>query len=157
MSETQFEIRPIKRVEWEMAMQLVWDTFMIFEAPEYEPLGVKNFHEFVKGKELKQLYILGEYPVYAAYDGPFMVGVIGIRKRSHISLLFVDGEYHRRGIASALVKQAFYEGRRNGISEMTVNSSPYAVQFYHKIGFTDTDKELASDGIRYTPMKIRIR
>ena len=33
-----------------------------------------------------------------------------------------------------------------------VNSSPYAVDVYHKLGFTDTDKEQMTNGIIYTPM-----
>ena len=28
-----------------------------------------------------------------------------------------------------------------------------AVGFYHKLGFTDVEKEQLTDGIRYTPMK----
>ena len=35
----------------------------------------------------------------------------------------------------------------------TVNSSPYAVPVYHKLGFIDMDSEQLSDGIRFTPMK----
>lgn len=154
MTDSRYEIRPIKRNEWEIAMQLAWDTFMIFEAPEYEPLGVKNFHEFVKGKELKQLFLLDEYSVYGAFIDKIMVGVAGIRKKNHLSLLFVDSAYHRQGIASSLLETVFQDRRRMGISEMTVNSSPYAVEFYHKIGFRDLDKELSADGIRFTPMKI---
>ena len=36
---------------------------------------------------------------------------------------------------------------------ITVNSSPYAVPVYHKLGFVDTDVGQISDGMRYTPMK----
>lgn len=36
---------------------------------------------------------------------------------------------------------------------ITVNSSPYAVPVYHKLGFVDMDVEQISDGMRYTPMK----
>ncbi|WP_190259354.1 GNAT family N-acetyltransferase [Pelotomaculum schinkii] len=43
---------------------------------------------------------------------------------------------------------------RNSTSEMiTVHSSPYAREIYHKLGFTDTDVEQTKDGIRYIPMK----
>lgn len=44
--------------------------------------------------------------------------------------------------------------RENSSSKtITVNSSPYAVPVYHKLGFIDTDTEQLSDGIRYIPMK----
>lgn len=156
MDKCEYEIRPIMRTEWEMAMQLAWDTFLVFEAPEYEPLGVKNFHEFVKGKELKQLFMLDEYAVYGAFMGKLMIGVLAIRRKNHVSLLFVDEQYHRKGIASSLLKYVFKEKRKMGITEMTVNSSPYAVGFYHKLGFADLDKEISADGIRFTPMKIQL-
>ena len=35
----------------------------------------------------------------------------------------------------------------------TVNSSPYAVPVYRKLGFVETDTEQLADGMRYTPMK----
>ena len=40
---------------------------------------------------------------------------------------------------------------------LTVNSSPYAVDFYHKRGFRDTGAETVADGIRFTPMEIRLK
>ena len=36
---------------------------------------------------------------------------------------------------------------------MTVNAAPYALGFYHKLGFQDTGMEETNDGIRFTPMK----
>ena len=156
MDRLDIDVRQLMRNEWDNGMQIAWDTFMVFEAPEYEPEGVKNFHAFVKGKELKQLFILGEYDAYGAFIDGIMVGVLGVRKRNHVSLLFVDSEYHRMGVASALLRLTFKEAKARGIEEMTVNSSPYAVGFYHKIGFHDTDTEQKMDGIRYTPMKIRL-
>lgn len=44
--------------------------------------------------------------------------------------------------------------RENSLSKIiTVNSSPYAVPVYHKLGFVDTDTEQLLDGMRYTPMQ----
>lgn len=151
----EFLIRPIYRKEWEEAMQLAWDTFILFEAPDYSREGIQSFKNFISDPILKNLFKEGRYKVLAAFHKGFMVGVIGLRNENHISLLFVDSEFHRRGIATKLVKAVFkmtYE--KYGKKEMTVNSSPYAVGFYHKIGFVDTDKELLADGIRYTPMKV---
>lgn len=151
------EIRPLKRKDWDMAMQLAWDTFLVYEAPEYDPLGVKNFHEFVKGDELRNMFALGEYRAWGAFDeNDVIVGILGIRKFWHISLLFVEPSFHHQGIATRLLKKAFSEAREEGVTDMTVNSSPYAVGFYHKLGFTDLDHEKITDGIRYTPMSIEL-
>ena len=37
---------------------------------------------------------------------------------------------------------------------MTVNSSPYAVPVYHKLGFKDTGSEQMVNGLRFTPMEL---
>lgn len=149
-------IRKIRVDEWEEAMRIAWDTFIIYEAPEYSKEGIQNFKNFVKDPILKNMFIEGRYHVLAAFCDGLMVGIIGVRNETHISLLFVDSEYHRRGIARKLMYCMFektYEEYNK--REMTVNSSPYAVGFYHKLGFIDTDVEQLTDGIRYTPMIVR--
>ena len=152
-----YVIRHLKCKEWDLAMQLAWDTFLIYEATEYDPRGVQHFHEFVKGDDLKQMFALGQYYAWGAFDEEdVIVGVLGIRKQWHISLLFVEPRLHHQGIATALLQAAFREAADFGISELTVFSSPYAVGFYHKVGFTDLDDEKTTDGIRYTPMKIEL-
>ena len=156
MEKVHVQIRPIHRSEWDMAMQLCWDTFLVYEAPEYEPKGVKNFHDFVKGNELRNMYALGEYYAFGAYCDDIIVGMLGIRKHWHISLLFVEPRLHHQGIASLLLKRGFSEAVKSGATEMTVFSSPYACDFYHKLGFTDLDDEKNAEGIRYTPMKIEL-
>ncbi len=150
-------IRKLTVKDWDIAMQLAWDTFLIYEAPEYGSEGVKNFHEFVKGEELKNMFALGEYYAWGAFDEDNVtVGVLGIRKQWHISLLFVEPRLHHQGIATALLREAFSEAAKAGITEMTVFSSPYAVEFYHRLGFTDTGSQKTTDGITYTPMKIEL-
>ena len=151
------EIRHLKKQDWDIAMQLAWDTFLVYEAPEYDPAGVKHFHEFVKGDELRNMFMLGEYRAWGAYDDDDIVrGILGIRKHWHISLLFVEPTLHHQGIASNLLKQAFLEAAEERVEEMTVFSSPYATGFYHKMGFVDMDHEKTTDGIRYTPMRIEL-
>lgn len=151
-------IRELKASEWEEAMQLAWQTFMKFEASDYTPEGVKSFRDFVKGENLKELFLKGDYPAWGAFDNGICIGVISMRNKSHISLLFVDGDYHHRGIASELINTLFDHAENIfGQREVTVNSAPYARGFYHKIGFVDLDGEKTVDGIRYTPMVIDLK
>ena len=152
-----YEVRPLKRKDWDMAMQLAWDTFLVYEAPDYEPEGVKNFHDFVKGDELRNMFALGSYKAWGSFDKEgVIVGVLGVRNNWHISLLFVEPSFHHQGIATSLLKHVFTEAAGEGATEMTVFSSPFAVPFYHKMGFTDTGREKTTDGIRYTPMRIEL-
>ena len=150
-----YEIRPLKKTEWDKAMQLVWDTFMMFEAPEYETDGIISFRSFIKDPLLKKMFINGGYRTLAAFDRGVVVGMAGLRKNNHLSLLFVDGEYQHKGIGSCLLRElSSYIYHELGQREMTVNASSYGRAFYEKLGFEKTSEELKTDGIIYTPMKL---
>ena len=41
----------------------------------------------------------------------------------------------------------------NGTAQLTVNSSPYAVEVYRHLGVHAMAPEQLTDGIRYTPMR----
>ncbi|MBQ7564753.1 MAG: GNAT family N-acetyltransferase [Lachnospiraceae bacterium] len=155
MNRETFEIRELYRDEWEDAIQLAWDTFLIFEAPEYGRDGIKSFKRFIRDPMLKRMFIIGGFQVYGAFEQRTgnIIGVLGIRGGSHISLLFVQAEYHHRGIARDLMNMFYREACRNNISRITVHSSAFAVGFYHKLGFTDIDTEVYNDGIWYVPME----
>ena len=97
---------------------------------------------------------MGRYQMMAAYDQGRIVGMITLRNEMHISLLFVDKNYHRHGIGRALMKSmADYVKKELSKPRITVNASPYGVAFYHRIGFKDLGPERQQDGIRYTPME----
>jgi GNAT superfamily N-acetyltransferase len=91
--------------------------------------------------------------LWGCFDGDDIIGVIAIRPPCHIALLFVDKEYHRRGIARSLFMTVLSDKQVViGHSAVTVNSSPYAVEAYRHLGFVNTDAEQLKNGIRYYPM-----
>ena len=98
------EIRYLKPEEWDDAMALAWKVFLRFEAGEYTEEGIHSFLDLISDERLKRLFEFGEYPVYAAFDGPQMVGMISLRNINHISLLFVSDAYHRQGIGRRLME-----------------------------------------------------
>lgn len=159
MISGKINIRPIYREEWSIAMGIAWRTFLKYEADVYTPEGVRNFYKFVTDEVLHRMFLMGEYQVFGAYEGDgHMVGMLGLRNRNHISLLFVEEAYHRQGVARSLMQYVFEYllSEVGGVSAVTVNSSPYAVGFYHKLGFKDLQPETMADGIRYTPMTFTI-
>ncbi len=147
-------VRPVWRDEWADAMSLAWRTFMLFEAADYTPKGVQSFQDFINDAVLYKMFIMGEYQLFGAFDRDKMIGMISLRNRTHISLLFVDWKYHKMGVGRQLIEYVGdYVLNEEGYSRMTVNAAPYAVGFYHKVGFYDTNEEETNDGIRYTPME----
>ncbi|MEE3468118.1 MAG: GNAT family N-acetyltransferase [Eubacterium sp.] len=137
------------------ALELVWEVFSEYEAPDYEEMGVKTFQHFIEYHAMVEKVESGEMKFWGCYQNSYLVGVIAIRPGQHISLLFVRGQFHHLGIASRLVRIAIAAIRDAGpeLPAVTVNSSPYAVEFYKKIGFEPIDSEQKKDGIRYTPMR----
>ena len=145
-------VRPAAVEEWENAMGLAWKTFLKFEGNDYEPEGIKNFQDFITDQSLRKMFLAGKYILYAAFYRGEIVGVVSLRNKEHISLLFVDEAFHKMGIGRKLIVQMQKVAKELGSYRLTVNSSPYGIGFYHKVGFVDTNIEQKRDGIRYTPM-----
>lgn len=147
-------IREALAEDWDEAMEVAWKTFLDFDAKDYSQEGIDNFRKLLDSGEMKDMFIAGVYKLHVATCGDRIVGIAGMRRTNHISLLFVDADYQHRGIARELVRSLQSSLPIPVGVKMTVNSAPYAVGFYHKLGFIDTDSELTSDGIVYTPMTL---
>ena len=137
------------------ALELVWEVFDEYEAPDYEEMGIKTFQHFIEYHSMFDRMESGEMKFWGCYQNSYMVGVIAIRPIQHISLLFVRGQFHHLGVASRLVRMAISDIREGKpeIPYVTVNSSPYAVEFYKKVGFKPLGPEETRDGIRFTSMR----
>lgn len=153
-AETGIQIRRANIYDWDEAIALAWRTFLKFEAKDYGQEGIDSFREFLSDALLRRMFLTGEYPVFIALDNGKQAGMISLRNRKHISLLFVEEGHHHRGIGRRLIERLEdYSRREYGERKITVNAAPYAVGFYHQIGFEDVAPPLSKDGIIYTPME----
>ena len=151
-----YDIRKVQSDEVDEALSLALEVFMEFEAPDYKPEGIEAFKSFIGDENLIQGFKCGIAPMYAAFDNGKIIGVIGMREnKTHINLMFVKKEYHRRGIATEIFRFLLQDLRREplSLSEITLNSSPYGLPFYLHLGFVPQSEEIEEDGIRFTPMK----
>ena len=155
MSETviPYEVRWAKTEEWAPAMKMIWKPFLKFEGEDYSPEGIQNFFDFISDDNLYRAFLRGDYQMMVALDEHRVIGAASIRNYNHLSLLFVDEEYHYRGVGRALMKKMFeYLKMEAGERYMSLTSSPYAVDFYHKLGFRTVKPEEEISGIRVTSM-----
>ncbi len=149
-----YEIRWAKPEEWTPAMTMIWKTFMKFEANDYTEEGIQNFFDFITDDDLYKAFLKGTYQMMVALDNGRVVGAGSIRNCNHLSLLFVDEEYHRRGIGASLLNQLCeYLQMEEGERYMSLKAAPYAVNFYRKLGFRAVAPEEEYAGIRVTPME----
>ena len=149
-------LHTLEKDEISTAMKLVWEVFEKFELPDYTNEGIREFQNYITLPNILSLWKQNKLEIWGAFFENNMVGTIATNPTNHISLLFVHSQHHRKGIAKALFNLVKKNCSANHFQEITVNSSPYAVEIYHKLGFTDTNKEQTINGIRFTPMTCKI-
>ena len=148
-----FEIRWARDSEWTPAMKMIWRTFLEYDGKDYTEEGVRNFFQFITDDDLYVSFLKGKYQMMVALADGKIIGAGSIRSRNHLSLLFVDGAYHRRGVGSAIMsKLCDYLQREAGERYMSLKAAPYAVDFYRKLGFTTVRPEEEYSGILVTSM-----
>ncbi|MGN1415617.1 MAG: GNAT family N-acetyltransferase [Oscillospiraceae bacterium] len=139
-------IKELSPAELPEALELVWQVFSEYEAPDYTDEGIREFYNSIHDEKY-----LSQLRSYGAFSEGRLVGVIASRSGgTHIALFFVDGKYHRCGIGRALFETVL---KRCPAERMTVNSSPYAVPVYRRLGFSETAPEQTVCGLRFTPME----
>ena len=150
MMRTDIRIKELKPEETGRALELVHRVFMTYEAPDYTREGTEEFE-----KSIRDEAYLSQLRFFGAFLKEELVGVLATRSGgTHIALFFVEGQYHRQGIGTRLFHAAL---AHDPADTMTVNSSPYAVPVYHHLGFRDTDAEQTVNGLRFTPMELRMK
>lgn len=153
----EYLIRKVDFEELNKAFSLILDTFSEFVAPDYTKEGVDTFRvNFIESEDFKDCFKNGSQIMYGVYSEEKLVGVASISAKNNVSCIFVDKEYHRKGIATMIIKQIISELKEKQVKKITLKASPYAVPFYHAIGFKDLEKQQEFHGILYTPMEFII-
>jgi ribosomal protein S18 acetylase RimI-like enzyme len=140
----------------QLVSDVVWEVFEEFVAPGYSYEGIETFKNFIQANEIRKATDSGRMFTICCWDGKILAGVIAMRDGNHICLLFVKKDYHRQGIAKELLNRAINKCKkiRPDLTQITVNSSPYAVNIYKRLGFEAVGDQTTRDGITYIPMKM---
>ena len=133
------------------ALDFAQAIFVQYVLPDFDPPTSERLGLHMDTEEQMQAYQEGRWAMSIAWDGLCIVGMACERDGSHIRKLYVDGAYHRRGIAKALMDAILAEMPAQTI---TINSSRHGLPFYLNYGFAPTDVEQNSNGFIYTPMAL---
>ncbi|MCL2885081.1 MAG: GNAT family N-acetyltransferase [Oscillospiraceae bacterium] len=148
-----YTIHPAAPEDIRPALDLALRIFAKYEAPDYPSGAIEQFKaDCVENEDYIDNYISGRHLMFVALDNQKIIGIVCERGDGHISMLFVDGAYHRRGIATALMRQMVCELKLRGFDKITVNSSPYGLPFYQYFGFTSTASEQRENSFIFIPM-----
>ena len=138
-------IRLLNNQEYTQATTLSLDVFTKHGTADFDVDGLEAFKRFINNTEL-----MNELTIFGAFDNNELIGIVGTKHfGTHISLFFINPDYHRKGIGRKLFDFAYTSQM---VERITVNSSSYAVRFYESLGFSKVDQEQETDGLRYTPM-----
>lgn len=141
-------IRRLEDHECAEAASLALEAFAMHVAPHYAEEGRKTFEKYCSASELIAR-THSDHETFGAFSDEVLVGIIHLKKKTHVSMLFVKAGLQRGGIGRALVR--FAQERCD--DDLTVNSSPNSVAAYESFGFVTTQPEQCIHGIRFTPMK----
>jgi N-acetylglutamate synthase-like GNAT family acetyltransferase len=130
-------IRKFKIEDAEKASIIIEDCFKKLDIQGHTDNGIKiqieyNYPENLikKSKEIKY---------YVAIDGNKLIGICGYDKYKIYSL-FVDINYHKKGIGDKLLTKVLLEAKHDGLKNIITWSTIYAEDFYKSFGFEKIKK-----------------
>ena len=133
---------------------LVIRVYEQFIAPDFSEKGRKTFLDYATPDVILERFKAGNIILCRKEEGR-IVGMIEVRENSHISLFFIDPDYHNRGIGRQLLDEVI--SRLRGKTDfLTVHSSIYAEKIYEKFGFFRIGELEETDGILHIPMKLNL-
>jgi GNAT superfamily N-acetyltransferase len=153
-------VRAMSADDSKAVSRLILTLFDEFVAPGYSKKASKTFRRQTRRQSRCAELGEGESRLVAEtlVDGvrDELIGVIGVRDVSHVHWLWVRKDWHRNGVASILMANVIAEIReqRADVMKITLNSSPYAIPFYLRLGFQICGDEVDKKGIICTPMKL---
>ncbi|WP_310638539.1 GNAT family N-acetyltransferase [Delftia acidovorans] len=109
-------------------------------------LGPQAFHAYLQNP--RYLFIV-------ARQGDALAGMAALRDGRHLFHLFVGLPFQRRGLARRLW-QALQPAIHPDAGSVTVNSTPFAVPAYERLGFRATSAPLEKNGVAFVPMQIAV-
>jgi len=149
-----FNITQYRKGQEKAISSLVKKVYDEFVAPDYTEQGNQFFYNWIDPENIAQRQ-QEEISLFVATISEKIVGMIEIRDKNHISLLFVDTAYQRKGIANELLKSALNNCRLNdkSLDKFYVHASPFSVPIYERLGFKATSEMKEEKGITYLPME----
>ena len=132
---------------------LIRKSFDELVAIDYNEEGINEFYTQINPLSLLERLKGKFYTCIAVYDNK-VVGLIQFKDYNHISLFFVEKSFQQKGIGKTLFLKSLNNciETKLSINTITVNSSPFAVKIYERLGFKKTKFEQNINGIRFYPM-----
>jgi GNAT superfamily N-acetyltransferase len=127
-------------------------------AANVAPLNTAAGNDFFLGVQTEEYYrrnLARWTSAFVALVDNNIVGVIGVRDKTHIIRFFILPKFQRQGIGRALLGAVMASDRTDAAtSALSVNASVNSTPAYEALGFTATSSEQTVDDIRFVPMQV---
>ncbi len=133
----EYQLRQVTTEDIRPALDLALRVFIEYDSLDYGPDHTERMRLSIEERIANpDIYLSGERLMYVALDDKKVIGIIETYGNNRISLMFVDSEYHRQGIATELMRLIGCELKRRCFDKIVLNSSPNGLLFYKHFGFT---------------------
>ena len=153
-------IRKYRREDARAVAALISETYSRFNSHEGTKLAVSEYIVSYdpKGKRTEDIHkrFFRTPNCFVALAGSRVIGMVrGIENR--LINLFVNGDYHRQGIARRLVQRFEKACLKAGFTHIVLRGSLYATPFYESVGYKKTTGVRNFHGLKAQPMKKKLR
>lgn len=153
MNARELSIRPVRPSEAASISALVRESFVELAAPDWEERAQQRFFAEIEPESLARKIAAAAYAA-GAFRGDRILGFLLMPSPALLGSLFVHPNSLRQGIATALWESARLrlETAFPEVRTVELNSTPYALEFYRKVGFVPISAEFTRDGARVIRM-----
>ena len=113
----------------------------------------QEFWDSISVEAVTERIISPDYICFVAEDIHGLIGFVAFRGPSHLFHLFVASHAQSRGLGKLLWQKVLDQ---SACSQITVNSSVFAIPFYQRLGFVRAGLDKSEGGISYSPMVFTI-
>ena len=135
------------------ASALSLESFERFVAPDWSPSASDEYRSLIASEVLTQKIEASSYTL-GAFNGQRLVGFLLMPRTTLIQIFFIDPDWVRQGVGRRIWQHArsHIETHFPDAKTIELNSSPYARDFYRRLGFVPISAEYQSSGFRATRM-----
>lgn len=83
-----------------LGLNLILNSFIEFESSNLSQEGIDEFQKFISESSLKQKLEKKELELFCYSINSEVIGILGLKNNSHISLLFVKKSFTKQGIGT---------------------------------------------------------
>lgn len=130
------------------ASKLIEEVSDQFSRRDFSTQGYLKFKEMVLNEGMIDNLEKG-FLYWGTFEQDLLIGLIAVKPPMHLFNLFVDPSHHKKGVATRLWQHLLSQLKPKS---MTVYSSTYAMDLYHKLGFEQSGEKVDNDELLCYPM-----